>query len=298
MNALALAAPYRPRSIKRHRRTRADMDVIREGLVRLAEECAPATVRHLFYRAVDRGLVEKSEAAYHGIVGRLLTRLRREGLIPHSAIADNIRFVNEVTTYTSAGDALEEMAALYRRNLWHTAGARVEVWCEKDAIASVLMRVTHRLRVPLAILRGYPSETFVFGLAKDIACDFRPTFVFYVGDHDPSGRDIERFVTQRVRELAPNSELTLKRIAVTEAQIKEFDLPTRPTKKTDSRSKGFIGESVEVDAMDPRTLENLLADAIVEHLDLEEVHRLRAIEEQERETLATFAAGWKKKAGR
>src|SRR5262245_21047240 len=44
-------------------------------------------------------------------------------------------------------------------------------------------------------------------------------------------------------------------IAVTEEQIDDWNLPTRPTKKSDTRSKSFGSTiSVELDAIDPNVL--------------------------------------------
>jgi hypothetical protein len=50
------------------------------------------------------------------------------------------------------------------------------------------------------------------------------------------------------------------RVAVNPEQIEEFDLPTRPTKKTDSRAKTFEGESVEVDAIPPARLRQMVEE--------------------------------------
>jgi hypothetical protein len=73
----------------------------------------------------------------------------------------------------------------------------------------------------------------------------KPAYLYYLGDHDPSGVDIPRNVEARLREFAPNANMHFQRLAVTQAQIVEFALPTRPTKKTDSRTKAFNGQSVE-----------------------------------------------------
>ena len=50
------------------------------------------------------------------------------------------------------------------------------------------------------------------------------------------------------------STVTFARLAVTEDQIRDWQLPTRPTKSTDSSSAGFTARSVEVDAIRPRVL--------------------------------------------
>ena len=51
-------------------------------------------------------------------------------------------------------------------------------------------------------------------------------------------------------------------------QIEAWDLPSRPTKTTDSRAKTFgHTESVELDAIQPNALRELVERAIVEHID-------------------------------
>jgi hypothetical protein len=48
-----------------------------------------------------------------------------------------------------------------------------------------------------------------------------------------AGKKIER----ALRELAPEAEIQFERIAVKRQQIADWNLPTRPTKKSDSRAK-------------------------------------------------------------
>jgi hypothetical protein len=74
-------------------------------------------------------------------------------------------------------------------------------------------------------------------------------------------------------------------VAVTEQQIEILKLPTRPTKKTDSRCKGFVGESVEVDAIPSATLRGICRECMTSHIDQDELARLQLVEEQERATL-------------
>lgn len=108
------------------------------------------------------------------------------------------------------------------------------------------------------------------------------------GDWDPSGVDISRAAECGIREFAPKAEIAFERIAVTPQQIDEFGLPTRPTKKTDSRSKNFTGESVEVDAIPPAELRGLVRDRIEKHVDRRALAKTRQIEAAERETLVAI----------
>ncbi|MDG6995561.1 MAG: hypothetical protein JRN52_06545 [Nitrososphaerota archaeon] len=85
-------------------------------------------------------------------------------------------------------------------------------------------------------------------------------------------------------------------MAVTEEQILEWNLPTRPTKTSDTRSRGFKGRSVEVDAIPVETLRELARDAIEEHLDKHTLEMTRKIEEAERWEFMQFAAAMQGKS--
>jgi hypothetical protein len=276
----------------RTRRTKADIEQLEAELYDIVAEIQPATVRQVFYQAVSRGVIPKTDAAYKGIVCRLLSRLRREGDLPYSWIADNTRWMRKPDSYTGLQQMLEESVDLYRRDLWAQQDAYVEVWLEKDALAGVVYPVTGRWDVPLMVTRGYPSLTFVAAAAEVMRQKYRPIFIYYFGDRDPSGVDIPRFVEKELREQAPRANITFELVAVTEEQIVEMDLLTRPTKKSDSRSGKFRGESVEVDAIPPADLLQLVTDCIVQHLDVDRYHALRETEAAERKTLARFVAGW------
>jgi hypothetical protein len=94
-----------------------------------------------------------------------------------------------------------------------------------------------------------------------------------------------------LREFAPDTALTFERLAVTPAQIRQYALPTRPTKTTDSRIKSWTGGgSVEVDAIEPEELRALVERAILRHIDVDALERVRVAEESERELLARVTA--------
>lgn len=83
--------------------------------------------------------------------------------------------------------------------------------------------------------------------------------------------------------------VTFARIAVTPEQIELYDLPTRPTKRTDTRARSFAGESVEVDAIPPSVLRSILTAAIERHIDPEALRLTRLAEDSEREILYQIA---------
>jgi len=66
--------------------------------------------------------------------------------------------------------------------------------------------------------------------------------------------------------------------------------PTRPTKKTDTRSKSFGELSVELDAIAPDDLRAMVQDAIEQHLPKERFEILKEAEASERQLLRSFVA--------
>jgi hypothetical protein len=282
---------YGSRTIKRKRRTRDDLATIKQAICDALNADWPMTIRQLFYRLVGLGVIDKTETEYKSTVVRLLGEMRRSGEVPFQMIADNTRWMRKPTTYSSLDSMLQRSAESYRRSVWDTQDAYVEVWLEKDALAGVLVDVTSEWDVPLMVTRGYPSISYLHTAAEAIAAQRKPAFLYYLGDHDPSGVDITRAVEQGLREFAPEADITFERVAVNLDQIQSMSLPTRPTKGTDSRSKNFVGGSVEVDAIPPTELKRIVGDCITRHIDEDAFDRLMDIEQAERETLYRIAEG-------
>jgi hypothetical protein len=270
---------------KARRRSKAAIQTIRDAIFELVAEYRPMTVRQVFYQLVSRGAIEKMEREYKSTVCRLLVDMRREGTLPYGWIADNTRWMRKPDTYGSIEAMLRNCQETYRRALWNDQDCYVEIWLEKEALAGVLVDVTCEWDVPLMVTRGYPSVSYLHAAGEAIAGQERPVYLYYFGDRDPSGVDIDRFVEREIRVHAPDADITFERVAVTPEQIDELELPTRPTKKSDSRAPTFEGESVEVDAIDPDTLREICRGCITRHIDEDQLARTRCVEAAERETL-------------
>jgi hypothetical protein len=269
------------------------MGAIRDAMVEILAAENPMTVRGVFYALVSRRVIAKTEQEYKGTVCRLLADMRRQRTIPYTWIADGTRWMRKPTTFGSVDDALRATAHLYRRDLCADADGRVEVWLEKEALAGVIHDVTEVWDVPLMVTRGYPSQSFLYSAAQVILDAGVPSTLYHLGDHDPSGRDIDRAIVAGIVEcvpaLVPDVDFTLQRLAVTSEQIEEFGLPTRPTKGSDVRTRRFEGESVEVDAIPPQVLRTLCEEAIEAHVDRSRLKRLKIVEKEERRVLKALA---------
>jgi hypothetical protein len=283
-NRQATARTYGASPTKQPRSTKAEVEARRGSLLEIVELMKPMTVRQVFYQATVRSIVEKSEAGYRQVQNDLVL-LRRAGDLPYYWLADNTRWQRKPTTYNGIEAALEETARFYRKDLWADADVYTEIWLEKDALSGVIYPVTSAYDVPLMVARGYASLSFLHSAAEYINQLEVPSYIYHLGDFDPSGVNAGEKIEETLRELAPDAELFFERVAVTETQIAAWDLPTRPTKATDSRAKHFGDISVELDAIEPDRLRSIVRDAIEQHLPKHQFNVLKVAEESERELL-------------
>jgi hypothetical protein len=283
---------YGTSPVKRTRRTRSELAALNEAILTVCEADHPLSVRGVFYRVMSAGAVEKTEKGYSAVQRQVLG-LRRAGALPYEWIADGTRWHVKAASWSSPKSILDAAAASYRRALWNDQNVYVEFWSEKEAISSIVAPITTGWDVPLMIARGFASESFLWKTAAAIRAVAKPTIVYNLGDHDPSGVLAWQHVQRRLREFAPDADITFERIAVTEVQIAELDLPTRPTKRSDSRAKWFVGESVDVDAIRSSVLRELVENAITKHIDQRALRLTRMAEESEKRGLLAMANGWR-----
>jgi hypothetical protein len=278
------------KSSKRHRRTKVAVGLIRDQIKAILEPSHPQTVRQVYYALTVSGAIAKTENEYQRTTVRLLTGMREKEVIPFEWIADNTRWMRKPSSFTGIKACLEATAESYRRALWATMPTYVEVWCEKDALAGVLLEETKVYDVPLMVARGYSSISFLHSAAKAIEAKGKPAYIYHFGDLDPSGVDAARDIEAKLRRYAPGTEIHFERPAVTRAQVEEWGLPTRPTKMSDTRAKKFgSATSVELDAIPATKLRELVRECIERHIDQDQLKILKVAEESERGFLKSVA---------
>lgn len=272
----------------RNRRTNSELTDLDAVIYEVCLAEQPLTVRGAFYRVMSRGAVPKTENGYRTVQRRILI-MRRQGRLPYQWIADGTRWQVKPQSWRNINEALNNTAMTYRKQLWEEQGYHIEIWSEKDAITSVVAPVTRTWDLPLMVARGFSSETFLWNTAQDIIADDMPAVIYQLGDHDPSGVAAWQHTQAKLREFAPAIDFTFERLAVTEEQIESLHLPTRPTKTSDTRAHNFVGESVEVDAIPSDILRDIVADAIEQWVDEDQLDITRAAEASERAVLRRIA---------
>jgi hypothetical protein len=149
---------------------------------------------------------------------------------------------------------------------------------EKSTMNDILLPICRRFGVDLLTGAGYASVTTAVNLLKRIRG--KPVRGFFISDFDPAGRSMPTGLARQVefwrREFAPDSEVKITHLALTEEQANHYQLPRVPIKDSDKRKRGFEdthGEGCcELDALEalfPGELARLVKEAIAPYFDSE-----------------------------
>ena len=238
----------------------------------------PLMIRQIYYRLVASYGYDKTDK-FSNRLGEVLNRVRRARLIPMSAIRDDGRGWDEPWGY-SDGDHLRRTIynVIDRAEIDASSGQpmRQMVVCEARGMVPMLSRVAHQFGAPVLGTGGFCSLTVIYDLAEQIADEGRPVLIHHIGDLDPSGVHLFQSMADDVAAFAADlgGDATFQRLAVTQEQADQFDLPTAPPKKSDHRA--FTGQTVQAEALPPDVLQDLLRQALEANFD-REVHNARQI---------------------
>lgn len=281
-----MSARYGTSPVKRPRRSRAEMEEVRDAIYAALEEDHPQIVRQVFYQLVVRGVIEKTETEYSHTVSPLLVKMRLADEVPWAWVVDDSRRTRQTQTFDSVRDALNQTAKFYRRSVLDRSDVYIEVWCEKDGLASVIWEEASEFDVPVIASRGLPSLTQVYTSFENIRAAAevgKQSYVYQFGDHDPSGCLIPKVIERRLDEFCEKHDCQppiVERVALTPEQIERYGLPSRPTKRAGNpHAKGFRGRSTELDALPSRELRRLVRSCIEQHISPRELDALRVAED-------------------
>lgn len=268
------------------------------------------TVRQIFYRLVGQFGYAKDERAYKRLAETMVKarraemipfhRIRDDGTISHIRGGDQGR--GEVWEYVQS--IISDPANYLRLDRNSGQPYHIELWCEAGGMSDMLAQMVRYRDVSVYSTGGFSSVTVTYEVAQRIAERTKPTYFLHVGDYDPSGesiftsmsQDIGSFVASRiggyynsangaVRDSDDENFFIPQRVALTETQVEEFDLPTAPPKLSDSRSNNWVGETTQAEAMDPPLLERVIKEAVDALTDDDALKALREREKEEKERL-------------
>jgi len=239
------------------------------------------TLRQLYYQFVINNLFPESWVdvktgstnnmkSYKKLVD-LVSNGRLAGKIDWNSITDRTRSVNEFSFWDDIPEIIRSAQYAYTLDKWADQLMMFEVWVEKDALINIVGKACDPFEVPSFSCRGYVSQSAMWRAAQRIIDYEKPTTILHLGDHDPSGIDMTRDIEDRLQIFGADN-VNVKRIALSQKQVKKYKLPPNPAKITDSRADRYIEEygreCWELDALSPK----VLIDLIVENIDDEINH--------------------------
>ena len=223
----------------------------------------------------------------------ILNMGRLAGLLDWNIMVDRTREVRTVAHWTGPGEIVEACARQFRVNSRANQDTYIEVWVEKEALAGIVVPTCAELDIYSLVCRGFVSQSAMWqGAMRFQSHDAQRGILLYLGDHDPSGIDMTRDITDRLNDTF-GVEVEVVRIALTRDQIRQFNPPPDPAKPSDSRYEAYVreyGEDCwELDALDPRTLTTLIKDAVTSRTNAQRRRKLLARQEESRGQLGTIA---------
>ena len=242
----------------------------------IAEYSVKLTVRQIYYRLVSPPfqIIPNTQTAYKGF-DKILTRAREKEDVDWQRIEDRAR-----RTIGGEGSCFEDpfeyvdwlsnenSSKYYSKYFWEDQPQYIEVWVEKDALASIFDQACEDYRVVIFPSRGYSSFTKVMEACQRFPGD-KTIKILHFTDHDPSGLDMTADIEKRFEEYY--GEVEIERVALTIEQVKMLDLPPNPTKSADARTPKYEAQygsgCWELDSVPPNTLSQWIKEAVENEID-------------------------------
>lgn len=284
---------------RRGRGRSAKSMILIEAARRILEEIQPCSIRAVCYRLFTQKMIPDMGKKSTGAVGAQLVFARETGLIPWTWIVDETREAETIASWDNPEQIIRTAVAQYRKDYWTDQPRRVEVWSEKGTIRGTVAPILKKYGVTFRVLHGYGSATTIHGIAQETLASDKPMIVFYIGDHDPSGRHMSEVdLPERLHRYGGSARIV--RLALDDSDVgADSTLPWFPVgdKINDSRYVWFVSRfgqrCWEVDALPPPTLRARLDSAIAAVLDLDAWQHAKKIEDAETESMQNIMGYFK-----
>ena len=158
------------------------------------------TLRQLYYQLVIQNIIPNKDTEYAKL-SQLITKGRMAGVVDWDAIEDRIRQPRHTYSVESVEDAISDAEKHYRLDRMAGQANYIELWVEKDALSSVLSRKTNHYHIRLMVNRGYSSTSAMYDSHERFFKELltgKKINLLYLGDHDPSGLDMDRDIFERI----------------------------------------------------------------------------------------------------
>lgn len=277
--------------------TRAMIAAANEIIAEYRDQGYRLTLRQLYYQHVARGLLANTMVNYR-LLGRTMAMARDGGESDWDAVEDRTRYLNGHQSWRDPAAFLAAEVEYYAENPWAGQEARPEVWIEKDALLGVIQTVCDELRVPYFSTRGnlgqLPARDAGIRFERLIADGLTPV-VLYLGDHDPSGIEMDHDLENRLARYS-RREVEVRRLALTMAQVERYGPPANFAKERDVNLGKYLrrfgtDQCWELDALAPTVIADLIRSEVEGMIEPRAWQRALEREERSRARLRRLAKG-------
>ncbi|MCX4665031.1 hypothetical protein [Streptomyces uncialis] len=251
------------------------------------------TLRQVMYRLVSEGVLPHTPSMYRHLSSHL-AKARREGRFPD--LVDTLREVHVPPSWPDANVFLREAVGWFGLDRTQGQTHALYVAAEKDTLRQLLTGWLTPYGIPVLVVRGFGSQSYVDVVRDRVAADPRDAHLLVVGDFDASGADIERDFIARTACWHHT-----RRVLLTHDQVRQYGLPETGGKHGDPRWPSFARRhgfdparpvQWEVEALEPAELRRLVLAAIDPYIDRTVLNEQMAREDEQRRALMDLAGDW------
>lgn len=260
----------------------------------------PLTLRQIYYQLVVKGLIVNRRSRYN-MLSKLVKWMRIDERLSWNVLEDRSRTVTDKRGFENIENFIEQekhyFLGGYERCLVQGQDKYIEVWTEKDALLRIFKDVVRPYCMRAVVCRGYQSVTFIadyYSRAEKALMKGQEPVVLYFGDLDPSGVQMLEATIETLEDELELWGVEFKRLALNPEQVEFYNLPTDPTaaKSSDPRYQKYKGKygdvAVELDALHPKDLKNLIRKAIESEIDMDLFEEQEDQEEEDSEQIGVF----------
>lgn len=263
-----------------------------KGILQELDEYKPLTLRQIYYQMVGKGYINNKLTEYH-MLSDLLSNARYDGFVEWDVMEDRVRRFVDLRGFPNVPVfvmlTLNRWLDQYSRDLMQEQENYIELWTEKDALATLLSRVCYDYSVPVVVCRGYNSTTFMNDFRERVKGNAKGIVLLYFGDYDPTGMAISELDLPDRFNKKLDLSVFIDRIALRREHTLDLYSDPDSVKDKDPRTpwfrKNYGDVGYELDALQPGDLEGMVRAAIEKYTDADLMERQRADAEEDYERL-------------
>jgi len=266
------------------------------------------SIRDIFYRFVDE-LWPNTKSIYKAL-SKWLVAMRLKGKIDWHIIRDGSGREYETGDWAYKRprkhiktwlDLFTNIGKNYDLPRWLNQPNKVIVACEKEGDYPIIKAILSALNVDTFYERGYSGWRPLFEAVEQIKHEGKTPIIITIGDFDPSGEDIVRFLKDAFTQLGI-TDIEIEKVVITKEQIEQFRLPHKPEDakeieklKKDPRFKRWPYGLYRVETAALRNkaadfFDETIKEAVDKHFDHEIYRKVEEEEEEAREKIEEFFA--------